>query len=575
MPLVGEWVSWTRVRNMLQICRESHPQCHSNNTNKSLPVGFRVIDVARRCLTEQRNCRFVALSYVWGSNAERSTIAYTHTMQDLMVDASLSSDRLPRTIEDALTICTRLQERFLWVDRLCIVQDDAQDKLRQINAMDTIYSTAHFVIIAGHGNGAGYGIPGVSRGRPHFASQQKVALPGLAAVNIVRDREQDPDAVWRTRGWTYQEAVLARRRLYFSNSQVQFECQQSLLHEDEYNGGSRLDPVNQMSPTDRSAFETYTYHISKYSFRSLTFQKDAYAAFTGITNTLFGVNTTRFGLPLEHFDRALHWHSALDGRTLSSREYDGVCFPTWSWFSVMRQPPAHVFHHDVSFHGALTAWHSYDGSELSPIKDRPDDTDLLDWRSYMAIACSEGCVSGWDVLLPQVSWTELRTAFDQRWPDYSAFYQNLTKSMADLQEDVVSLVEETPGSIACRTRCADFGLKDDGKGRWLALSIVDSQGQVVGKICGQTRELRATPAIEENSTFEFIALSLAGVPALQSPREPRGYSGIPGSPMDIEPTVVVMLIGRQGRVAYRKALGWIYLKHWAASPGQWKTIILV
>ncbi|KAH7092560.1 hypothetical protein FB567DRAFT_517449 [Paraphoma chrysanthemicola] len=60
-----------------------------------------------------------------------------------------------------MTVCEQLQERYLWVDKMCIVQDDVNDKNRQINAIGQISSSARLVIIAAHGDEVESGLPGV------------------------------------------------------------------------------------------------------------------------------------------------------------------------------------------------------------------------------------------------------------------------------------------------------------------------------------------------------------------------------------------------------------------------------
>ena len=59
----------------------------------------------------------------------------------------MKDDKMPTTIKDAFDVVTRLGERYLWVDRLCILVDDEQDKLEQMSNMDLIYSAAVLAIV--------------------------------------------------------------------------------------------------------------------------------------------------------------------------------------------------------------------------------------------------------------------------------------------------------------------------------------------------------------------------------------------------------------------------------------------
>lgn len=76
---------------------------------------------------------------------------------------AISSNRvdLPLTVQDAIRFTLNLDIRYLWVDRLSIVQDDADYKHRQIERMDIVYSHAHMTIVAASGVSANAGLASV------------------------------------------------------------------------------------------------------------------------------------------------------------------------------------------------------------------------------------------------------------------------------------------------------------------------------------------------------------------------------------------------------------------------------
>ncbi|KAF2141670.1 uncharacterized protein K452DRAFT_204684, partial [Aplosporella prunicola CBS 121167] len=186
---------------------------------------FRVIDVRKRRIVEPReDCRFVALSYVWGARpgpeVKRHALCKAR-ITELQQEGSLKS--LPRTIEDAMSICKRLGEEYLWVDLLCIVQDDQENKQRQINSMAWIFSSTVLTIISACGNTMGCPIAGVSQDRQLL--QQQTDFSGLQVTSILPDFDElISKTVWHTRGWTYQEAVFSRRKLFFTAAEAWFEC---------------------------------------------------------------------------------------------------------------------------------------------------------------------------------------------------------------------------------------------------------------------------------------------------------------------------------------------------------------
>ena len=66
------------------------------------------------------------------------------------------SDSTPKVIKDAFLVTKKLGYRYLWVDRYCIVQDDAQEKHQQIKNMGSIYENARVTIVAAAGSDPTY-----------------------------------------------------------------------------------------------------------------------------------------------------------------------------------------------------------------------------------------------------------------------------------------------------------------------------------------------------------------------------------------------------------------------------------
>jgi hypothetical protein len=84
------------------------------------------------------DCRYIALSYVWGRITEKWLTLTRENMVLMRERNSLLEARLPQTIRDTIQLCTDLGERYLWVDSLCIVQDDPVFQKQQIDIMDEI-----------------------------------------------------------------------------------------------------------------------------------------------------------------------------------------------------------------------------------------------------------------------------------------------------------------------------------------------------------------------------------------------------------------------------------------------------
>ncbi|KAK6851482.1 hypothetical protein PG995_011607 [Apiospora arundinis] len=129
--------------------------------------------------------------------------------------------RYPATIQDAIQVTMQLGFEYLWVDRYCINQTSIH-KTAQIQQMGQIYYQASLTIFAAAGPDPSYGLPGVSRAR--LLPDTVVHHP--YTITPIPDKPQRyiQQSIWATRGWTYQEAYLSRRRLFFTDVQLYFEC---------------------------------------------------------------------------------------------------------------------------------------------------------------------------------------------------------------------------------------------------------------------------------------------------------------------------------------------------------------
>jgi hypothetical protein len=56
---------------------------------------------------------------------------------------------LPKTVNNAIDLVKAMNERYLWVDGLCLVQDDEDDVSLGIEMMNSIYHGSYFTIVAG------------------------------------------------------------------------------------------------------------------------------------------------------------------------------------------------------------------------------------------------------------------------------------------------------------------------------------------------------------------------------------------------------------------------------------------
>jgi hypothetical protein len=114
-------------------CVEKHGGLCRESSDTKLPL--RVIDVGdlssrnkpndsvKLCETHEETGKYVCLSHCWGNAQLVKTL--TNNIEGMKRGIALAS--LPKTFQDAVLMTRRLGIRYLWIDSLCIIQDDGDD----------------------------------------------------------------------------------------------------------------------------------------------------------------------------------------------------------------------------------------------------------------------------------------------------------------------------------------------------------------------------------------------------------------------------------------------------------------
>ncbi|KAF4417454.1 hypothetical protein FACUT_12199 [Fusarium acutatum] len=208
-----ETINFPLIKYWMEYCNKNHlKRCKPDEFTP--PPNFRVIncrepkDIINRevpeVTTPPDNCKYAALSYVWG-NIE---------------------DKFPQVVKDSIKVAHELECEYLWVDRLCINQAaEDPDKQEQIKRMDEIYSQAIFTIIDAAGTDCTSGLAGITFPRTSNPVQRCVQVDGVKLTYLgTPPAEKIRSSTWASRGWTYQEGLLSHRRIFFTNEQVMFQC---------------------------------------------------------------------------------------------------------------------------------------------------------------------------------------------------------------------------------------------------------------------------------------------------------------------------------------------------------------
>ncbi|KAF2717514.1 HET-domain-containing protein [Polychaeton citri CBS 116435] len=333
---------------------------------KSYSRNLRVIDVeAKNVITADAECRYVALSYVWGT--VDSIRLQRDSREELASIGALARAKVSRTVRDAMKLTVLLGERYLWIDALCIVQDDEQDKLIQIEQMDVIYTNSILTLVAASGTDAEAGLPGLEP-ETRRPNQHIESIGGLRLVaNGPELRQVMASLRWNARGWTFQELALSKRVLCFTPHQCYFLCNAGVQSEDttlEYPAGPNVfsqEPLDVFQLNTRAGlWQCYKEIVNGFSSRSFTCENDVNDGIDGLLNLLSTSEDEAFicGLPETLLDSALLWMP--DGPMHERAKHrNGEAFPSWSWTGWVG-PVHYPFYmnpsqeHDI--HSFITKW---------------------------------------------------------------------------------------------------------------------------------------------------------------------------------------------------------------------------
>ncbi len=148
----------------------------------------------------ENECEFVALSYVWGKSENENLQTKMHNLDARGEDDGLRDLMFPKTIADGISLTAELGIKYLWVDSLCIIQDD-EEKAVQIQNMDRIYGLASLVLVGAAGIDANMGLVGY-KDSPRAGNMQWIQrVHGVQlVVSSTPLRDVLAASKWRTRG---------------------------------------------------------------------------------------------------------------------------------------------------------------------------------------------------------------------------------------------------------------------------------------------------------------------------------------------------------------------------------------
>ncbi|TQW00137.1 heterokaryon incompatibility protein [Cordyceps javanica] len=345
-----QWADLEIVAKWKNACLATHgTACENPMKIENIRPEF-LIDVARKCVV--RGCdvegRYLALSYVWGHHRQRVLEPSVRARISQPGSLCLSEIRsnLSPIIGHAMALTSELEERYLWVDALCIDQNDHAHTKRQLQAMAAIYASAFITItsVDGDSNAGILGLQGTSGPR----EQHQRVFPFGDEQICVRNNHVFFDSRregYYNRGWTYQETMFASRQIIFLRDEVHWKCQCSVWHEEltlNAEVETYIDPRPRVIMAGFPDLGALSYAIAGYNERTLSYEEDALPAISGLLSTMSRSFTGGFlfGIPEMFFDQCLSWgpywgSTNLKRRVSSTRSANDKLtpcdLPSWSW----------------------------------------------------------------------------------------------------------------------------------------------------------------------------------------------------------------------------------------------------
>jgi hypothetical protein len=375
----------TKIRTWMKDCDENHERCWADINKSSmtetskeayflptrlLDVGDsttgqhpRLIIASELCVNGSESLRkvnYMALSYCWGSPEDSSCLLKTTHPTIGARLRSIEIDTMPQAFRDAITVACALGIQYIWIDSLCIIQDDPLDWQAESSRMAEIFSNAYLTVIAATGASCHDSFLHRNLSHAHctipLRSEKFESVEGQLSLRFRRRLGTDKMSEiiasrWITRGWTFQEERLASRVLMFGENKFFFDCRTVERSEDTKMCTLRPDWVDTVCEVpqeeeegtamaakredddsrQRTSFDHWQILCSHYSYRELTFPEDKLPAISGMASkTRKKVQSDYLGgLWRDHLMHDLFWHTV--GIARRPEKYRA---PSWSWASL-------------------------------------------------------------------------------------------------------------------------------------------------------------------------------------------------------------------------------------------------
>jgi hypothetical protein len=376
------WDELTLMRTWLSNCVTKHSECRQS-AGRGSPK--RLLDV--RAFADSNDIRlvewqsvpattkYVTLSHCWGPVDKHPIYTSKSTFSDRL--QRIQFEDLSTTFKDAVKICRDLDLKYLWIDSLCIIQDDGEDWSQQAASMASIYGGSYVTLAALSSADSTQGCriwprqpekPKLSRYQDFNFGSRRFRIWEHSPAHWHSEYGDNPykhdgygSNPLRTRAWTLQERELSLRCINFAQGQLLWQCRtmkgsselpwQEMIrkHDDSYPLPLKLNKEENF--TSRGpAFQRDRWYglVEDYSSRNLSNETDKLPALAGLASKFSEEQSPGnylAGIWSDHLPSALLWRTV----SLHDRNRDQLISPlpavlprrpqvyrapSWSWSSI-------------------------------------------------------------------------------------------------------------------------------------------------------------------------------------------------------------------------------------------------
>jgi hypothetical protein len=339
MPIESSTGSISAIRLIKSWLRD----CMHNGHSKCLPAQTRT--PTRVLFVDESEIRLIhtsaivnqplyfTLSHCWGTiDILKLTGENIDDMQ-----REIRETELCQTFRDAINVTRMLGFSYIWIDSLCIIQDDAEDWRKEASRMCDVYGGSTLNLAA---SGAQDGSVGLFFDR-NERTMQRLCRYQITNPSDGKQRDCLDPTIYQTcveqsplakRGWVFQERFLSPRTLHFTGLQLYWECRERMASETY----QRRQPpaIFNLSFIRDNMATLWSDVIHHYSRCKLTREKDKLVALSGVARWLHDQSGDKYvaGLWRTHIEPQLIWRSDQSARFVEGRSERTS--PSWSWAAV-------------------------------------------------------------------------------------------------------------------------------------------------------------------------------------------------------------------------------------------------